>query len=52
VPSLCACDEPEANQSHYPDDMHVHPGCIVFHAGRTCALPEKKVPDGQRRLPL
>ena len=39
---LCACPEPQASGAHYPDDMHRHPGCIVFHAGVVCHMPEQQ----------
>jgi hypothetical protein len=36
---LCSCQEPPADETHYPDDMHVHETCRVYHAGRTCTIP-------------
>lgn len=44
---LCRCDEPEASAEHYPDDMHTHEGCRVYHVGKAC-----KICTLQGELPL
>lgn len=47
APRLCDCPEPQAAYEHWPDDMHTHESCPVFHAGVMCALPKE-----QPELPL
>ena len=53
--ALCDCPEPPATGSDYPDDMHVHDGCRVYHKGARCAAapdPSEKDEDRQSVLPL
>lgn len=42
---LCMCPEPAATGEDWPDNMHTHDGCAVYHRLRECAI-------GQARLPL
>lgn len=46
-PRLCDCPEPEARGEDWPDDMHVHDGCRMYHRGKVCHLN-----DRQAVLPL
>ena len=42
---LCSCPEPPAHGEDWPDNMHVHEGCRVYHRFKDCAI-------GQGVLPL
>ena len=39
-PLLCGCPEPVAGAEDYPDNMHAHEGCRVYHEGKDCRLKE------------
>lgn len=45
TPTFCVCAEPPASLENWPDDMHLHDGCRVYHTGKECAT-------GQAELPL
>ena len=45
APSICPCTEPAAHGEDWPDNMHVHEGCRVYHRGKDCGA-------GQGVLPL
>ena len=42
---LCGCPEPPATGEDWPDNMHTHEGCRVYHSFKDCAI-------GQGVLPL
>ena len=45
APSICPCTEPAAHGEDWPDNMHTHEGCRVYHRFKDCAA-------GQGVLPL
>jgi len=40
---LCKCPEPIAGGEDYPDNMHTHDGCRVYHKGKICKLKEAQM---------
>ena len=44
-PPICSCPEPAARGEDWPDNMHTHEGCRVYHRFKDCAI-------GQGVLPL
>ena len=54
---ICECEEPPADYGDWPDDMHVHDGCRVWHRGAACTLyghvQSRKVKSkNKRRRPM
>jgi len=46
APTICQCPEPPARGEDWPDNMHLHEGCRVYHRFKDCAI------GGQGELPL
>lgn len=39
---LCDCPEALAGDGDYPDDMHTHDGCRIYHRGKICIMTKPK----------
>lgn len=40
---LCTCPEPAATfPEDYPDGMHTHEDCRVYHKGKECAMKQSE----------